>query len=108
LWQIAGPMATQGKIAMNLKRQKLSAKYAAKRAALKEIIRNPKTSGEEREAAMRKLQALPRNSNPNRIRNRCFLTGRPRAYYRKFGLSRIALRRLGLEGEIPGLTKSSW
>ena len=101
-------MATQAKVATNEKRKKLAAKYAAKRAALKAIIIDPKASEADRLAAALKLNALPRNSNKIRIRNRCALTGRPRAYYRKFGLSRIAIRDKGLAGEIPGLTKSSW
>jgi small subunit ribosomal protein S14 len=101
-------MATTGKIKTNEKRRKLVAKYASKRAALKAIIRDPKASDADKAAASFKLNALPRNSNKIRIRNRCALTGRPRAVYRKFGLSRIAIREKGLAGEIPGLTKSSW
>lgn len=101
-------MATQAKIATNEKRKKLVVKYAAKRAALKAIVVDPKASDADKVVAQNKLNALPRNSNKIRIRNRCALTGRPRAYYRKFGLSRIAIRDKGLAGEIPGLTKSSW
>lgn len=101
-------MATQAKIATNEKRKKLSAKYAQKRAALKAIIVDTKASDADKLAAQNKLNALPRNSSRQRIRNRCALTGRPRAVYRKFGLSRIAIREKGLAGEIPGLTKSSW
>lgn len=101
-------MSTQAKIATNEKRKKLATKYAAKRAALKAIISDPKASEADKLAAANKLNALPRNSNKVRIRNRCALTGRPRGYYRKFGLSRIAIREKGLAGEIPGLTKSSW
>lgn len=101
-------MATQAKIATNEKRKKLVTKYAAKRAALKAIVVSVKASDADKVAAQNKLNALPRNSNKIRIRNRCALTGRPRAYYRKFGLSRIAIRDKGLAGEIPGLTKSSW
>lgn len=101
-------MATQAKIATNEKKKKLAAKYAEKRAVLKKIISDPKASDADKLAATNKLNALPRNSNKIRIRNRCVLTGRPRAYYRKFGLSRIAIREKGLAGEIPGLTKSSW
>ena len=101
-------MATLAKVAINEKRKKLAAKYAAKRAALKAILLSPKSSDAEKHEAMLKLNKLPRNSNRNRVRNRCALTGRPRAVYRKFGLSRIALREKGLAGEIPGLTKSSW
>ena len=101
-------MASKAKIANNLKRKKLAAKYAEKRAELKRIILSPNSSDEERDDAVIALQKLPRNASPIRIRNRCEVTGRPRAYYRKFGMSRIALRELGLQGQIPGLTKSSW
>jgi small subunit ribosomal protein S14 len=101
-------MATQAKIATNEKRKKLTAKYAQKRAALKAVVVDPKASDADKLAAANKLNALPRNSCKNRIRNRCVLTGRPRGVYRKFGLSRIAIREKGLAGEIPGLTKSSW
>ena len=101
-------MATQAKIATNEKRKKLTAKYAQKRAALKATVVDPKSSDTEKLAAQNKLNALPRNSSRQRIRNRCALTGRPRGVYRKFGLSRIAIREKGLAGEIPGLTKSSW
>ena len=102
------PMASKAKIAMNERRKQLSEKYNAKRLALKAVVVSQTASDEERDLASRQLQRLPRNANPTRIRNRCNLTGRPRAYYRKFGLSRIALRELGLSGEVPGLTKSSW
>jgi small subunit ribosomal protein S14 len=101
-------MATQAKIATNEKRKKLAAKYAQKRAALKAVVSDPKASDTDKLAAALKLNALPRNSSRQRIRNRCALTGRPRGVYRKFGLSRIAIREKGLAGEIPGLTKSSW
>lgn len=101
-------MASKAKVAKNEQRKRLSAKYAEKRAELKRIAVSPSSSDEERDEAMQRLQKLPRNANPTRIRNRCNLTGRPRGYYRKFGLSRIAVRNLGLAGEIPGLTKSSW
>lgn len=101
-------MATQAKIATNKKRKALIEKYAVLRSELKQTALDGKRSDEERDAARNKLQALPRNSCPVRYRNRCELSGRPRAYYRKFGLSRLALRELGLRGEIPGLVKSSW
>ncbi len=101
-------MATKAKIATNEKKKKLVAKHAAKRAALKAVILDPKVPYAEKSAAVNKLNALPRNSCRNRVRNRCVLTGRPRGVYRKFGLSRIAIREKGLAGEIPGLTKSSW
>ena len=95
-------------IERNKKRIKLSAKFAAKRAELKATLLNPATTDEEFYAAQKKLQKLPRNSSPTRIRNRCSLSGRPRAYNRKFGVSRIALRDLALQGQIPGVVKSSW
>jgi len=101
-------MATKAKIASNERRKQLAAKYAKKRAKLKKIIADPDISDEEKDEAQRKMQAMPRNASATRIRNRCRVTGRPRAYYRKFRMSRIALRELGLAGEIPGLTKSSW
>jgi small subunit ribosomal protein S14 len=90
------------------KRAKMVAKYAAKRAELKRIIRDANTSEEEREAAVAKLTSLPRNSSPVRIRNRCRVTGRPNGYYRKFGLGRNKLREAAMRGDIPGLVKSSW
>jgi small subunit ribosomal protein S14 len=101
-------MATKAKIDTNEKRKKLVAKYEQKRAALKAVVSSPKSTDADRAAAVDKLNALPRNSSKIRVRNRCALTGRPRAVYRKFGLSRIAIRDKGLAGEIPGLTKSSW
>ena len=90
------------------KREKLVAKYAAKRAELKAIIDDQSKSEEERYEARLKLQALPRNSAPTRQRNRCALTGRPRGTFRKFGLGRIKVREIAMRGEIPGLTKASW
>lgn len=101
-------MAKKSKIAKNEQRKKTASKYAAKRAALKKIIRDPNSSDEERDEALLKIQKLPRDASPVRIRNRCALTGRPHGYFRKFGLSRIALRELALRGEVPGVTKSSW
>jgi small subunit ribosomal protein S14 len=91
-----------------LKRIKLSKKFATKRAALKAIITDEKRSMEERDDARVKLQKLPRDSSPSRIRNRCRLTGRAHGYYRKFGLGRNELRRLAMEGHVPGLVKASW
>lgn len=90
------------------KRAKLIAKYAAKRQALKATIKNPETDPAERVEAVRKLADLPRNASPTRLRNRCELTGRPHGYYRKFGLARNELRRLAMQGDIPGLVKASW
>ena len=101
-------MAKKSAIERNKKRQRLIAKYATKRAELKDIIMNEDLPIEERFKARLKLADLPRNSAPNRERNRCEVTGRPRGYYRKVKMSRIALRRLGSQGKIPGLVKSSW
>ena len=101
-------MAKKSVIARNNKREKLVQKYAAKRKELKAALANPETTDEEFWQAQRKLAMLPRNSAPSRLRNRCSVTGRPRAYIRKFGLSRITFRELALNGKIPGVTKSSW
>jgi small subunit ribosomal protein S14 len=101
-------MAKKSSIEKNERRRKLAKKYAARRARLKAITTNQSLPMEERFAAQLKLAVLPRNSSPNRIRNRCELTGRPRAYYRKVRMSRMALRDLGNRGLIPGLVKSSW
>jgi small subunit ribosomal protein S14 len=90
------------------KRAKLVAKFAEKRAALKEIIRNPNSSEEERWDAQVALQKLPRDASPSRQQRRCQLTGRPHAVYRKFGLSRIKLREAAMRGDVPGLKKASW
>ena len=101
-------MAKVGAVEKNKKRRKLVDKYAAKRAELKAIISDRSKPIEERFRAQLQLAELPRNSAKSRLRNRCAVTGRPRAYYRKLGVSRIALRQLGSEGKIPGLVKSSW
>ncbi len=101
-------MAGKAKIATNERRRKLVSKYAERRQELKAIVIDANRSIDERMEAQAKLQALPRNSCRVRIRNRCVVTGRPRGYYRKFGLSRISLRELGLQGQVPGLVKSSW
>ena len=90
------------------KREKLVAKYAKKRAALEAIIDNARTSDEDRFAARLKLQQLPRNASPTRLRNRCAITGRPRGVFRKFGLGRNKLREYAMRGEIPGVVKASW
>ncbi|EAP76970.1 ribosomal protein S14 [Roseovarius nubinhibens ISM] len=90
------------------KRQKLVEKYATKRAALKEIVNDESKPMEERFRASLKLAKLPRNSSATRLHNRCQLTGRPHAYYRKLKISRIALRELGSSGQLPGMVKSSW
>ena len=101
-------MAKKSMIAREVKREKLVKKYAAKRAALKEIISDESKPMEERFRASLKLAKLPRNSSDTRLHNRCQLTGRPHAYYRKLKISRIALRELGSMGQIPGMVKSSW
>jgi small subunit ribosomal protein S14 len=90
------------------KRRKAVAKFKAKRAALLEIIHNAKATDEAKDEARVKLQQLPRNASPVRLRNRCALTGRPRGVYRKFGLARNKLRELALRGEVPGVIKASW
>jgi len=90
------------------KRARIVELYAPKRAELKKILANPETSDEDFYNAQRKLTSLPRDSAPVRMRNRCSVTGRPRAYLRKYGLSRITFRELASEGKIPGVTKSSW
>lgn len=101
-------MAKKSMIARENKRSKLVDKYEVKRRALKEMIRDPKTSIEDQEAALLKLQKLPRDSSPSRQRNRCNLTGRPHGFYRKFGLSRNKLREATMRGDVPGLSKASW
>ncbi len=101
-------MAKASSIQRNLKRVRLTEKYAEKRAELKATLANPETSDEDFFAAQRKLAKLPRNSSKVRVRNRCNLTGRPRAHIRRFGLSRITFRELALGGKIPGVTKASW
>ncbi len=101
-------MAKKAMIQRELKRQKLVEKYATKRAALKEIATNMDLPMEERFKARLKLAELPRNSSATRLHNRCQVTGRPKAYYRKLKMSRIALRQLASDGQIPGMVKSSW
>lgn len=101
-------MAKISKIVKNEKRKKMVAKYADKRLALKKIINNPESAPEQVDEAIMKLQKLPRDASPTRVKNRCSQTGRPRGYLRKFGVSRIALRELALQGQIPGVVKSSW
>jgi small subunit ribosomal protein S14 len=101
-------MAKKSSIEKNNRRRKMAKKFSARRAKLKAIVRDKSLPVEDRFAATLKLAELPRNSAVNRVRNRCEMTGRPRAYYRKVRLSRIALRDLGSKGLIPGLVKSSW
>jgi len=101
-------MAKLALINREAKRRKTVAKYATKRAELNALVNDPKLADEDRAAAREKLQKLPRNSSPVRLRNRCQLTGRPRGVFRKFGLARNKLREIAMRGEIPGLTKASW
>jgi len=101
-------MAKLALINREAKRRKTVAKYAAKRAELNALVNDMKLADEDRAAAREKLQKLPRNSSPVRLRNRCQLTGRPRGVFRKFGLARNKLREIAMRGEIPGLTKASW
>jgi small subunit ribosomal protein S14 len=101
-------MAKKSMIAREVKRAKLIKKHQEKRSALKEIVRSPNTSFEEKESAQLQLQKLPRDSSKSRLRNRCNLTGRPHGYYRKFGLSRNKLREATMRGDVPGVTKASW
>ena len=101
-------MAKTSSIEKNKRRMRLAKQYAGRRSKLRDIARDKNVSMEERFAATLKLAELPRNSAKVRIRNRCEITGRPRAYYRKLNMSRIALRDLGSKGLIPGLVKSSW
>lgn len=101
-------MAKQSMVQRDLKRKKIVEKYAAKRAAIKAIIADPNSSYEEMMEAQVKLQKLPRNSSPSRQRNRCQISGRPRGFYRKFGLSKTQFREAAMRGDIPGLKKASW
>ena len=101
-------MAKESAVQKNLKRRKLSGQYAARRQALKDKIRSKDVPADERFRASVALAKLPRNSSKTRIRNRCELSGRPRGFYRKLKMSRIALRELASEGKIPGMVKSSW
>ena len=101
-------MAKKSMIQRELKRAKLVAKYANKRAELKAVIRNVNSTDEEREVAQARLNAMPRDASPARQRKRCSITGRPHGVYRKFGLGRNKLREGAMKGEIPGLTKASW
>lgn len=101
-------MAKKSMVAREAKRIKTVKKYAAKRAELKAIIKNPETSVEERMAAVDRLNKLPRDASPARVQRRCKITGRPHAVYRKFGLCRNKLREHAMKGEVPGLVKASW
>lgn len=101
-------MAKKSAIEKNKRRAKLAAQYAGRRTRLKAIAADPTVPQEERFQARLKLAELPRNSAPNRYKNRCELTGRPHAFYRRFRISRIALRDLASTGQLPGVVKSSW
>lgn len=101
-------MAKVSAVEKNNRRRKLAKQYSAKRSALKAVVMDRSKPMEERFKASLKLAELPRNSAPSRIRNRCGVSGRPRGYYRKLGMSRIALRELGSLGKVPGIVKSSW
>jgi len=101
-------MAKTNMLEREKRREKIVKKYAARRTKLKEQIRDPKTSGEDRAAAVEALQKLPRDASPSRLRSRCAITGRSRGNYSKFGLGRSKLREGTMKGEIPGLKKSSW
>jgi small subunit ribosomal protein S14 len=101
-------MAKKSMIMRQRHREKAVKRYAKKRGELKELIRNPRTSDDDKAEAQKQLQMLPRDANPIRLRNRCALTGRPHGFYRKFGLSRTKLRETTMRGEIPGVRKASW
>lgn len=101
-------MAKISKVVKNEKRKKTVELYAERRAELKKTINNPNSSIEQVDEAVIKLQKLPRNASPIRVRNRCSQTGRPRGFLRKFGVSRVSLRDLARQGQIPGVIKSSW
>ncbi len=101
-------MAKKSSINKNEKRKAMVKRYAGKFAALRAIANDKNADDSDRLMARLKMSALPRNANPTRVRNRCAVTGRPRAYYRKFGLARVMLRDLAVRGMIPGVTKSSW
>lgn len=101
-------MAKISMVERERRRERLVAKYADKRAELKAIIKDPESSMDDKMRAQEKLQKLPRNSSPVRLRNRCAMSGRPRGYYRKFGLARNMLRKAAMRGDVPGLKKSSW
>lgn len=101
-------MAKTNMVQREIRRAKIVKKYAAKRAELRETIRSPKSTPDERAAAQVALQKQPRDASASRHRNRCSITGRSRGVYRKFGLARVKIRETAVRGEIPGLTKASW
>jgi small subunit ribosomal protein S14 len=101
-------MAKTSKLARNAQRKELVARHATKRATLKAVINNPKSTQEDKLTAVNALHAMPRDSSATRVRNRCSISGRPRGFLRHFGMSRIALRDFALNGLIPGVRKASW
>jgi small subunit ribosomal protein S14 len=101
-------MAKKSMLERQRRRERTVQRYAAKRAQLRKIVADSKATEDEKEAARLKLQGLPRDASPVRLRNRCSITGRPQGYYRKFGLARNKLREATMRGEIPGLSKASW
>lgn len=101
-------MAKKSMIVKNIRRKQIVERYRDRRIELKKVLKSSSASENEKQVARLKLEKMPRDSNPIRIRNRCVVTGRPRSYYRKFGLSRITFREMALKGEIPGITKASW
>lgn len=101
-------MAKKSMVERQRKRTRVVARYAAKRAELRKVLRDPNADDAARDEARVKLQKLPRNASPVRLRNRCSVSGRPQGYYRKFGLGRNKLREAMMRGEIPGLSKASW
>jgi small subunit ribosomal protein S14 len=101
-------VAKKSMLMRQARREKLVKRYAKKRAALRATLRDPHATDDEKTTARERLQALPRDANPVRLRNRCAITGRPHGYYRKFGLARNKLREAMMRGEIPGLSKASW
>jgi small subunit ribosomal protein S14 len=101
-------MAKTSMVERERRRARIVKRYATQRAQLKELIRSPRSSPDDRAQAQMKLQAMPRDASPTRQRNRCAITGRSRGVYRKFGLSRVKIREVANRGEIPGLTKASW
>ncbi|MAV64142.1 MAG: 30S ribosomal protein S14 [Candidatus Marinimicrobia bacterium] len=101
-------MAKKSMIVKNIKRKQIVERYRDRRFELKKIMKDSKSSMEDKISARMKLEKMPRDANPNRVRNRCVVTGRPRSYYRRFGLSRITFREMALKGQIPGVTKASW
>ena len=101
-------MAKKSKVVKNIQRQQMVERYSDRRLKLKSIIKDPNSSYVEKRLAYKKIEKMPRDANPIRLRNRCNLTGRPRGVYRRFGLSRISLREMANNGMIPGITKASW